>query len=67
MLITRKSQISGIVRSKEINITPEQLKAWENGALIQRVVPQLSESDRVFIISGSTDEEWEETFKREDN
>jgi hypothetical protein len=67
MLITRKSQISGIVRSKEINITPEQLKAWENGALIQRVVPQLSESDREFIISGSTDEEWEETFKREDN
>lgn len=66
MLVKRTSQISGIIRSKEINITPEQLKAWENGGFIQRICPHLTPDDREFIISGSTQEEWDNLFPQED-
>jgi hypothetical protein len=59
MLITRTSLMSGLVHTKEINISNEQLTRWQNGELIQNVCPHLSISDREFIISGVTDKEWE--------
>jgi hypothetical protein len=55
--------ISGIVRTKEIDVTEEQLQQWEAGGLIQNVMPHLSPSDREFIMTGSTDEEWDSAFK----
>lgn len=59
MLITKISALTGIKRTKEINCTLEQLRRWENGELIQKVMPQLSPSDREFIITGCTDEEFD--------
>lgn len=65
--ITRTSMISGIKRTQSIGITEEQLKRWEAGeGLIQEIMPNISEDEREFILSGSTPEEWDETFK-EDN
>ncbi len=59
--------ISGIKRTQSIGITEEQLKRWEAGeGLIQDIMPNISEDEREFILSGSTPEEWDETFK-EDN
>lgn len=58
MLITRKSFFTGEDQTMEIAITPRQLDAWENGALIQDVAPNLSADDREFIISGLTAEDW---------
>lgn len=59
--------ISGIKRTQSIGITEEQLKRWEAGeGLIQEIMPNISEDEREFILSGSTPEEWDETFK-EDN
>jgi hypothetical protein len=55
--------ISGTVRTKEIDVTEEQLQQWESGGLIQNVMPHLSPSDREFIMTGSTDEEWDSAFK----
>lgn len=63
MQITKRSMISGIVRTKEIDVTEEQLQQWESGGLIQNVMPHLSPSDREFIMTGSTDEEWDSAFK----
>jgi hypothetical protein len=63
MQITKRSMISGIVRTKEIDVTEEQLQQWEAGGLIQNVMPHLSPSDREFIMTGSTDEEWDSAFK----
>lgn len=62
MKITRKSLLTGIVRTREINITQEQLEQWQAGKHIQWVCPQLSADDREFLISGATSEEWEEAF-----
>ena len=60
MLVQRKSPIDGKLNSREINITPVQMMRWQNGEMIQRVVPHLSPDDREFIVSGTTPEEWDE-------
>lgn len=38
--------------STEIPITDEQLEKYENGALIQSVLPNISPGDRELLISG---------------
>ena len=66
MLITRKSQVSGITRTKHIRVTEEQLQDWENGTVIQQAMPHLSDDDREFILTGITPEEWDELFGDEE-
>ena len=65
MIIERRSILTGLVRTRELNITQEQFGAWQNGALIQDAMPHLSISDREFLINGVTDEEWAATFGEE--
>lgn len=62
MTITRKSPLTGITRSKEINVTEEQILAWEMGKLIQDAMPQLSADEREFVKTGITGEEWDQLF-----
>jgi hypothetical protein len=62
MLVQRRSILTGLVRTRELDITEEQLEAWQSGALIQDVMPHLSDSDREFLINGVTEEEWTATF-----
>lgn len=62
MRITRTSKISGATRTKEIAITPAQLRELEDPQrkrLIQEILPHLSPSDREFLLTGVTDEEWQ--------
>jgi hypothetical protein len=60
MAITRTSLWSGIERTQELPITPAQLAAWQGGMVIQTAMPQLTASEREFVISGMTNEEWQE-------
>ena len=62
MLITRKSVMSGITRTRDIDVTETQLANWEQGMLIQNAMPNLSADDREFIMTGITAEEWDEAF-----
>ena len=66
MKITRKSILTGIVRTREIDVTVEQVEAWKMGALIQDVMPHLPVSDREFIVNGITDVEWRQVFGESD-
>jgi hypothetical protein len=59
MRIVRTSMLSGNTNIREINVTEEQIAAWESGELIQNAMPNLSASDREFIKTGITDEEWD--------
>ena len=67
MLIKRTSLISKIEREKEIEVTEAQMERFENrhitGELIQEIFPELSASDREFILTVITDEEWDEIFE----
>lgn len=60
MLITRKSIWSNKERTLDIPVTEEQIDAWESGTLIQKAMPHLTPSEREFLITGMTDEEWNE-------
>jgi hypothetical protein len=66
MLLTRTSIVSGITRTKEIDVTQEELQRHENGELPQKIWPHLTDSDREFIISGMIDEEWTAVFPEEE-
>ena len=65
MQITRKSRLSGVTRTKNINVTQEQIDAWKNGMYIQNAMPFLSVDDLEFIKTGITSEEWNEAFPDE--
>ncbi len=62
MLVTRKSQLSGIEDTHDLPITEEQMHAFETGTLVQKAFPHLTPPDREFILTGITPEEWAKTF-----
>ena len=62
MKIKRTSQVTGITRTRDIDVTKEQLVRWEAGALIQDVMGHLSVQDREYLITGITDDEWQRAF-----
>lgn len=66
MKLTRKSIISGIERTKELDVTIEQLQSWENGTLAQNAFPNLSDTEREFIMTGIVDEEWEDLMDEDE-
>ena len=66
MLIERTSMFTGITRSMELPITKEQWAAFQNGALVQDAFPHLSPDEREFIITGMTEEEWDDIFRDEE-
>lgn len=63
MEITRTSILTGIKRTLEINCSEDQLSSWERGDdLIQNLMPNINPSEREFIMTGITEEEWESSF-----
>jgi len=58
MIITRKSQFSGTLYTRDLDVTQAQLVAYEDGALLQDAFPQLSADDREFIKTGISTLEW---------
>lgn len=66
MFIARKSMLNGKVRTLDIPVTPEQLKAYEEGKDVEKAFPRLSLSFREFIISGMTRSDWIEAFSEQD-
>ena len=67
MKITRTSILTGVTRTLDIDVSPEQIKAWEGGELIQDAMPHLPQEEREFILSGATQEEWDDAYPEEDD
>jgi hypothetical protein len=77
MLVKRKSMLTGIEHELDIPITQEELDSMKEvqiipgliskftvpGKLMQNAFPHLSPSQREYLMTGSTDEEWKETFR----
>jgi hypothetical protein len=66
MKITRTSILTGNEHTREIDVTQEQLDAWEEGQNIQYAMPNLSPSEREFIKTGITTDEWNAAFPQTD-
>ena len=62
MEITRTSTLTGVERTRDIDVTPAQFAAWKSGELIQNAMPHLSDADREFVMTGTTIEEWTSVF-----
>jgi hypothetical protein len=58
MIIERQSKVTGALHKRDIDITTEQLRRWKAGELIQDVCPHLTATEREFIMTGITEEEW---------
>ena len=65
MKITKVSSLSGKTNTLDIPVTEEQLTKWRNGMLIQEAMPELTASQREFIMTGITEEEWDSYFDEE--
>lgn len=66
MEITRISKYSGIMRSRMLDITQEQLDDYTRGALIQNAFPNLTDEEREFFLTGITPNEWAEMFSKKE-
>lgn len=63
MKITKTSSLTGVEHTQEIDVTFAQLWQIDNRTdLVQRIVPNLPASEREFLLSGITDEEWIRAF-----
>ena len=62
MILNRTSMMSGKETTRDLDITCEQLYAWWDGCLIQNAFPNLTASEREWLISGITDEEWSDLY-----
>jgi hypothetical protein len=54
MDITRQSPVADWTNTMSLHVTQEQLDAWAAGTPIREAMPQLSEAERVFLVSGVT-------------
>jgi hypothetical protein len=66
MKITKKSDLTGIEHTMEIPVTREQIHEWEGGTKIQIATPNLTASQREFLMTGITDEEWDDAFSADE-
>lgn len=56
--VSNRSAFSGKVHTLRLPITHAQIAAWLAGATIQHAMPHLSPSEREFLITGVTEDEW---------
>lgn len=70
MVVTAPSQMTGKEHSVELPMTAAEYKrameAYNRGALIQNAFPALNASQREFLMTGITDEEWKTLEKEEE-
>lgn len=67
MLITKTSPLTKKENTLDIPITQEQYDSWVNSRiLIQDAFPHLTASQREFIKTGFTEEDWNKIFGEED-
>jgi len=59
MKITKVSVITGELHTMDLPITHDQLLLWHSGEFIQNVFPDLTPSQREFLMTGITEEEWQ--------
>ena len=61
--VTRISPISGKSHVMDLDITTDQVMRWNAGNVkIQDCFPNLTASEREFLLTGITDDEWDEIF-----
>ncbi len=72
MKITKTSNLTGNINTRDINITCDEYDAFlaemedQDGRTITQMFPKLSDDEREFLLTGGTAEEWDELFNSDD-
>ena len=61
--ITKISPFSKKAQTQKIEFDMADYDAWQKGKLIQNAMPYLTPSEREFLMTGITAEEWDNAFK----
>ena len=71
MKITKQSSLSGVEHTIDIDITEEEFQRVKmrffTKELVQDILPNISRGEREFLMTGITQEEWDNTFSRLEN
>lgn len=64
MEITKRSDATGVIHTREIDIEEWEYRRYVRGELgyVRDAFPLLSAEDREFLVTGVTPEEWDELF-----
>jgi hypothetical protein len=62
VMVSSTSLLSRKVNTMTLAVTRAQWDAWQGGEHIQNAMPHLSPSEREFLLSGATPEEWDAEF-----
>lgn len=62
MLVTKRSQLTGIEHTMDVPCTEEQVRKWLAGSYIQDAMPNVPAELREFLMTGITPEEWAGLF-----
>jgi hypothetical protein len=58
----RTSALSGKTRTKTFRVKSKDLYDFFHGKHVQEAFPYLDDNEREFILTGITEEEWDEAF-----
>jgi hypothetical protein len=64
--IERRDPLTGKLNVMDLPVTEAQLAAWQQGALIQRVMPDLTVDQREFLMTGLMPESWDTIFPKDE-
>jgi hypothetical protein len=68
MKVTQKSPLTGKLNTMDLAVTEAQLAelASPGRRMIQDILPQLNDSEREFLMTGYTQEDWDKMFPPEE-
>lgn len=66
MEVTRKDPFTGKENTYDLDISPRELRAWQDGLSIQYAMPRLTADEREFIKTGSNIGSFDAIFADED-
>lgn len=62
-----KSRLTGKLNTMALPVTVAQIEQWKaSRRLIQQCFPTLTDQEREFLLTGSTEEEWHSIFGEEE-
>lgn len=63
MQVKRKSILTGEMNTRDIPLNPDDMMLYQlEMGTVDDLMPYLSDTDRTFIMTGITDEEWQDAF-----
>ncbi len=64
--VVKTSPLTGLENSMTLDITQDMIDDWKGGMIIQDAMPHIQPHEREFLISGLTQEDWDDMMSESD-